>query len=112
MPHIGQAKGGFNRLQQRIVGLEARILHATHAVVRDGDEHHAIVEVGRIVAVGTRQQWAGGGVGRGIGIVVGADAGPTPYDLLLATCCLGRLNFDDGCAVCATQEVAARSSHR
>ncbi len=56
MPHIGQAKGGFNRLQQRIVGLEARILHATHAVVRDGDEHHAIVEVGRIVAVGTRQQ--------------------------------------------------------
>jgi hypothetical protein len=25
---------------------------------------------------------------------------------------LGRLNFDDGCAVCATQELAARSSHR
>ena len=36
----------------------------------------------------------------------GADTGPT------TTCCLGRLNFDDGCAVCATQELAARSSHR
>ena len=34
----------------------------------------------------------------------GADTGPTPYDLLLAA-------FDDGCAVCATQELAARSSH-
>ena len=38
----------------------------------------------------------------------GANTGPTPtyYSLI------GRLNFDDGCAVCATQELAARSSHR
>jgi hypothetical protein len=56
MPHIGQAKGGFNRLQQRIVGLEAGILHATHSVVRDGDEHHLIIEVGRILAIGGRQE--------------------------------------------------------
>jgi len=35
-----------------------------------------------------------------------------PNSLRLTTCCLGRLNFDDGCAVCATQELAARSSHR
>ena len=56
MPHIGQAKGSFNCLQQRIVGVEARILHATHSVVRDGDEHHPIVEVDRIVALGGRQQ--------------------------------------------------------
>ena len=33
MPNIGQAKGGFNGLQQGVVGLEARILHAPHAVV-------------------------------------------------------------------------------
>jgi hypothetical protein len=37
MPHIGQAKGGFNGLQQRIVRVEARILRATYPVVRDGD---------------------------------------------------------------------------
>jgi hypothetical protein len=35
-----------------------------------------------------------------------------PNSLRLTTFCLGRLNFDDGCAVGATQELAARSSHR
>ena len=39
----------------------------------------------------------------------GADTGPFPttYDSLP-----WRSNFDDGCAVCATKELAARSSHR
>ena len=54
MPDIGQAKGGFNRLQQRIVRLKARVLDATHPVVRDGNEHHFVVEVGGSVAVGSR----------------------------------------------------------
>jgi len=43
MPHIGQAKGGFNRPQQRIVGVKPRVLNATHPVVCDGDEHHSKV---------------------------------------------------------------------
>jgi len=43
---------------------------------------------------------------------VAAGSRHGPNSLRLTTCCLGRLNFDDGCAVCATQELAARSSHR
>ena len=55
MSDIGQTKGSFNRLQHRIVGLEACVLHALHPIVRDGDKHHLIVEVYRIVARGGRQ---------------------------------------------------------
>src|SRR5690349_2713792 len=53
---IGQAKSGFNSLQQRIVGLKARVPNTTHAVVRNRNEHHFIVEVGRSVAVRAWQQ--------------------------------------------------------
>src|SRR6266699_6864921 len=56
MPKKWQAKSGFNRLQQRKVVVKARVLNAMHSIVRDGDEHHSIVEVGWSVAVGTRQQ--------------------------------------------------------
>src|SRR5262249_47607483 len=59
MPQIGQAKGGFNRLQQGKVRMGPRILHASHPIVRNGDEHDPIVEVVRIVALGGRQQGAG-----------------------------------------------------
>src|ERR1700736_1094365 len=56
MPQRGQAKGSFDRLQQRVVGLEARIPDAPHPVVGDGDENYPIVEVGGIVAFGSREQ--------------------------------------------------------
>jgi hypothetical protein len=36
---------GSGVFQQRIVRLKAPVLDATHAVVRNGDEHHVIVEV-------------------------------------------------------------------
>lgn len=56
MANVGQAKGGLNRFQQRVVRLKPRVLNAAHAVIGNGDKYHFIVEVGRSVAVGARQQ--------------------------------------------------------
>src|SRR5215472_13408671 len=37
VPDIRQAKGGFNRLQQRKVRLKARVVNPTHSIVRNSD---------------------------------------------------------------------------
>ena len=55
VPEVGQAKGGFNGFQQRIMRLKARVLNPAHTIVRNGDEHHFIIEVSRSVAVGARE---------------------------------------------------------
>src|SRR3989442_10602717 len=47
---IGKIEGGLDRLQQRVMRLEARVLNALHAVVRDGDEDNPIDVV--VVCVG------------------------------------------------------------
>lgn len=73
-PHA-QDRAGQKRLQWSSTvnrRLKARVLNTTHPVVRDGDEHHSIVEIGRSVAVRHGNSEPEAVFRPGIGIVVGA----------------------------------------
>jgi hypothetical protein len=54
VPDEGQVKSRLDRLQQLVMRVEAVIDHALDRVVRHRNEHDLVVEILRIVAIGTR----------------------------------------------------------